>query len=1049
LVVGVGPLVGRDLPLLTLVAAARAAVNRRPLLVLVNGEPGVGKTALLTEAGELAARDGARVLWGQCWLSDGTPPYWPWTQVVRSAVDISPGGEWAGLVKVLGVAPGTERGAEASPTARFELFDSVARVLVHLSADAPVVVLLDDLHWADDASLELLEFLARHLHDAAVLLVGAYRDTEAPDILRRIPALAETIPLAGLNDDSVAELMAAVAGTAISPELARKVRQRTGGNPLFVRELTRLLASRADLSASDVALPVWLDTVRVTLESQLAALSPSCVAVLHVAAVLGSEFRLELLHPILADAGELPDLLAEAVRGKVLAVGPGVGVYRFSHDLFRETLYASLDPDERLRTHSHCARVLADLAGSGARIHPAEVAGHYLAAATTDPEAAGEAVAWCRRAAEDAVDRLAANDAVRYYHRALAVLDAGQLTAPAVRSALLLGLADAQVRAGDTLAARAVFGEAATLARRSGDAQSLARAALGVHDLGAPTGLSHAEPIALLTEAANVLAGQDSPLLSRVLASLARDMHHSWEPSQVAQAQALAEQAVSLARQLGDPSTLAHCLLALHDTIWRPASAADRLVIVEEVLGLARHARDQDLHTRALLLRATARLELNDPGGYHDLTKHCHQAEQSGPAHGRWQALSRRATLALIEGDIGAAAELSEQAARLGESIGEPDWPSVADGQLWECLRFTTGRRRYANIGHNGPILRRWPPWPALGLADDGELEQAEDLLANFDLDVGFRPGPRANPEPWSMAIVGEAVAAAGTRAQREEMYRRLLPLAGFHVVTGGCASYSGSFDHYLGLLAGALGHLDVAAGHFSDAITMHQRIGATAWAELTRHHLSQIREADAGPDRPPLLRDLGDTWEVSYAGRHAHLPDLKGLRDLATLIGNPGHPVHAVQLLTGAGPTAMARGEPVLDEAAKAAFRRRLQQQLEEDIDWSSERGDSDRAELARAEREALLHELKAAAGLLGRDRRLGDDTERARKTVSSRIRDTIGRIRRQQPELADHLEATVSTGIWCCYQLALGRVQRPPGSNQRLSVDQLERARSEEPGR
>jgi tetratricopeptide (TPR) repeat protein len=993
---------------------------------MVSGEPGVGKTALLTEAGERAARDGARVLWGQCWLSDGTPPYWPWTQVLRKAVNPSPGGKWTGLERVLGGASGAEPGAEASPTARFELFDTVAQTLVRLSGDAALVVLLDDLQWADDASLELLEFLARHLHDAAVLLVGAYRDTEAPDVLRRISALAETVPLAGLSDDGVTELMADISGTGISAELARKVRQRTGGNPLFVRELTRLLVAGTDLSADDVALPARLDTVTVTLESRLAALSPSCAAVLRVAAVLGSEFRLELLRLILDDAGELPDLLAEAAGGKVLAGGPGTEVYQFTHDLFRETLYASLDPGERLRTHARCARVLAGLAGSEAQISPAEVAGHYLAAATSGPEAAGEAVAWCRRAAEDAIDRLAAHDAVRHYRRALDVLDAGHLAAPADRSALLLGLADAQVRAGDTEAARAAFGEAATLARRCGDARSLARAALGVHDLGAPTGLSHAEPIALLTEAAGALDGTGSPLLPRVLASLARDMHHSWEAGQIAQARALAKQAVDLARQLDDPSTLAHCLLALHDTIWRPASAADRLTIVEEVLGLAPRVRGQDLYARALLLRAAARLELNDPGGYHDLAEHCRQAEKSGRAHGRWQALSRRATLGLIEGSIAAAADLSDQAARLGESIGEPDWPSVADGQLWEYLRFTTGRRRYADKGHNGPILATWPPWPALGLADDGEMQEASALLASFDLDAGFRPGPRSNPEPWSMAIVGEAVAAAGTTAQREEMYRRLLPLAGFHVVTGGCASYSGSFDHYLGLLAAALGHLDAATDHFDDAIAMHQRIGATAWAELTRRHLARMGEARAGADRPPVLRHLGDTWEVSYAGRLMHLPDLKGLHDLATLIANPGHPVHAVQLLTGAEPAPTARGDPVLDEAAKAAFRRRLRQ-LDEDIDWSTERGDGDRAELARTEREALLCELRAAAGLHGRDRRLGDATERARKTVSSRIRDTISRIQGHRPDLADHLQVSVSTGIWCCYQPAPRTPDRP----------------------
>jgi hypothetical protein len=222
----------------------------------------------------------------------------------------------------------------------------------------------------------------------------------------------------------------------------------------------------------------------------------------------------------------------------------------------------------------------------------------------------------------------------------------------------------------------------------------------------------------------------------------------------------------------------------------------------------------------------------------------------------------------------------------------------------------------------------------------DGELHQAAALLAGFDLDRGFRPGRRANPEPWSMAIVAEAVAAAGTAAQREEMYRRLTPLAGLHVISGGCAAYSGAYDHYLGLLAASLGHSLRAQVHFTAAATMHQQLGAAA--------------------------------------------------------------------LPGA--------DPVLDEQAKAAYRKRLTQ-LDDEIDNAGQYQDLYRAEHARLERKALLHELASAAGIGGRDRRLGDSAERARKTITSRIRDAIDRVQQHHPELARHLDGTISTGTWCCY--------------------------------
>jgi hypothetical protein len=195
----------------------------------------------------------------------------------------------------------------------------------------------------------------------------------------------------------------------------------------------------------------------------------------------------------------------------------------------------------------------------------------------------------------------------------------------------------------------------------------------------------------------------------------------------------------------------------------------------------------------------------------------------------------------------------------------------------------------------------------------------------------------------------------------------------------------------------------------------MHRTLGAAAWLALDRDRADRP-PGDRRDGGRPVLRAEGATWAVSYAGREVHLPDLKGLHDLAALLGRPGDPVHVLQLLTGAPPGAAPGADPILDERARASYRRRLAQ-LDTEIDDADHRNDPARAERARLEREALLAELAAATGRHGRDRRLGDATERARKTVTSRIRDTIARIQRQHPELGRHLDAAVTTGIWCAY--------------------------------
>jgi hypothetical protein len=232
-----------------------------------------------------------------------------------------------------------------------------------------------------------------------------------------------------------------------------------------------------------------------------------------------------------------------------------------------------------------------------------------------------------------------------------------------------------------------------------------------------------------------------------------------------------------------------------------------------------------------------------------------------------------------------------------------------------------------------------------------------------------------------------------------------LLPLAGTGAVVGGAAAFQGPVDLYLGLLATALGRPGRAAGHFRAGLAFAERLGAPAWARVTGEFLGAGNE----------FRRDGAVWHLRYAGRTASVPDGKGMHDLALLLATPGRAVPAGELIGLVAPVAGA--DEVLDATARVAYKARLTE-LETEIDEAAAAADLGRADRARTEREFLIHELAAATGLGGRARRLGDETEKARKTVTARIRHTIGRIARVHPELGEHLETSIRTGTRCSYQ-------------------------------
>jgi hypothetical protein len=1053
-------LVGRGEVLARLRRAVEEAAAGRGQVVLLTGDAGIGKTAVASAVADHARRAGAQVAWGSAWQGEGAPGYWPWVQVLRS---LDPGGRtWP---------PPAPAAEQAPAAARFQLFDELTSTLLARARQRPLLLVLDDLQWADPASLLLLDFLARRIRVAPLLVVGTYREPElAPEdpVARQVAEVAAgatVLPLAALSEAEVGGLMAAILGQEPEPALAADVRRRTGGNPFFVQQVTRLLLAQAAadgrVGAADAAgIPLG---VREAVGRRLARLSEGCAEVLTAAAVVGQEFSPALLASVTGRPGSaVTDLLEEAARARVLsAPAEPTGSWRFAHDLFREAVHQRLGAADAARLHLAVGRALQQQRAAGGGVSPALLAHHFVRAAAAG--GAGEAVAWSATAAEEATGRLAHEEAARHRQRALEVLEASGRADDPRRAErlleLLLELGAARRRTGDLAGSRQAYQRAAALARRGGDARRLALAALGLQAIGTrswPSLLDELVP--LLEEAAAALGEQPTPLRALVLAGLAREL--AWTGLDVERAAGLAEAAVAAARRAGDRATLAACLLAEHNVVWGPGNAAARLRLAGEVAELARAGGELELEAEARLLRAADLLERADPAVHAELAGFLRLAGTLRQPRLRYAALTRRALLAQLGGRLQEAERLVGEAAALARELGEPDAADVELSQLWE-LRGLQGRRAelpdrlLAALPDDSTEARGLL---AMVLLEQGDRDGAE-LAARPLLDAGSLGPARGRGWLVNASFGAELSAALRHRPACEGLLAALTPYAGEAAVAGAAIAFRGAVEHWLGVLAAALDRTAEARAHLERAVAVHERLGAVPWALRSRYELAGVRLA-AGEEREreqalaalaevaeqagrlglaelaglarerrrralevPVASGVfhrdGTLWTLGFAGTTVRMKDAKGLRDLAALLARPGQPLHAAELVAGSGaPAAGLRlgADEVLDERARRELRARLAD-LEEEVDEAERWFDPERAARARQERDALVDELAAAAGLGGRPRRLGDQAERARKTVTARIRDAVGRVERLHPALGEHLRASVTTGTFCAY--------------------------------
>jgi tetratricopeptide (TPR) repeat protein len=967
--------VGRDRDLAELVRVWEEAAAGRGRTVLIGGEPGIGKTRLADELVAIVRAKGGRVLWGRGWQDAGAPAYWPWVQILRALLRsveaegarADPGADLADLATIAREVSELTGAPHPAPSddpdiARFRLFDSISGSLVLASASGPILLVLDDLHAMDTPSLLLLRFVSGSQRDSPLLIVATYRDlglgpsdplAETLGELAREPTV-RLLTLGGLDADAIADLVEAGGVRRPDTRTVTALGRRTGGNPLFLKEATRLLRTDVEtdprLDTSRLVTPI---AIREVIERRIGHIDAAVADSLRRAAALGPEFDAERLGPLGPYSAEvLDELLTAAVNAGILTeVGPS-GRFRFTHDLIRQALYDGIPPAARRRLHRQIAASLE--AGPSSPAHLPELAYHTFAGLEGGDSTM--AVRYAEEAGRAAASALAYEEASRLFRMALEAL---RLGGDDDRTAceLLLSLGDSEARAGGSEAAREVFLEAAAIARRLRDGARLARAALGYGGRFVWT-RAGADPhlVPLLREALDGLDGAEPDLEVRALARLACAYRSS--PSLRDASDELTARALRIARRLGDPATLSYALVGRFWATYWPENPAERLDIAHELVAVADGANDAE---RAIDGHWALYLAYTDLGRQLEARAELAIVERAArglrqPTH-VWPLETYETVLALLEGPLDRAEALVEAEIRPHEVN------LIRDGVSTTRIHRFLLRREQGRSGEEEATVREsivefpWYPFHraalALLLVDTGRLDEARvvfDELAHDRFAALYRDCE------WflGMGLVAEACVGLRDAASADVLYDQLRPFAGRHAVAHAEGSL-GCIDRYLGLLAACSGRLDVGVDHLEAAIEMNLRLGARPWAAHAQADLADVLRQRAGPGdearaealeasaleaatasgltalhdlllerqepRPDTrarlaagasgvgqgtaaLRREGEYWHVRFGADSFTLRDAKGIRYLALLLATPGREIPSLDLVRLASPT-------------------------------------------------------------------------------------------------------------------------------------------------
>jgi class 3 adenylate cyclase len=890
--------VGREPEIRDLRSALDAAVSGRGRIVTITGEAGVGKSRLAAEVATYAKLRGAQALVGRALEDEGAPVYWPWIQVIRGYIQDRDGTALHAVMgmgathiatvvpEVRSILPDLPEPPTLEPEqARFRLFDAVTGLLANASRIKPLIVVLEDLNWADKPSLMLLQFVARSVPDMRILLVGTVRDEDLEGDHAMAELLAELgrargssrVRLRGLSYDEAKEMIEAIAGQRLdSPDeraLVRAVQEESKGNPYFVEEIIRHLRESGTVyrrggrwvsgakRVEDLGIPAG---IREIISQRLARLSTDCRRTLALAAAIGREFPSKILESVAGQRTEaVSRALDEALAAEMIHSDEG-GRYIFEHPVMREILYGELDANERLDLHDRIGTALEAFYDDDLESHLGEIARHLAAGAEAgDP---GKAMDFAWWAGEHAAALHAYDDAAKHFERALALFERTPDEEPRRRCELLIALGDARWRAGETEAARKAHRQAADLARKLQFADAYARAALGYG--GGPGGLEVSDKpdstlVGMLQTALDLLPARDTALRVRVMSRLAVELYLS---DDIAERESLASEAVAMAERIGEPRIE---LLALYSRAWArmgPDEIDAQAQMAAEIVARARALQDLDMEFRGHHFRLNALLQLGDIPGVEAEIAACKRiADESRQPYYLWQAEAFAAMQALMEARFEEGERLAEHALALGQH-GHAESATVVFGAHQFFVHWGRGTLGELAEGAEGLAANyprsAWPAGLALVYAEGGERDKAARSIARLARD-GFASIRRDANFLTALCCLSMACQDLDDERSAGPLYELLAPYAErcTSVLTG--SGFMGSNHDYLGLLCCIQGRWSEAVEHFERGLEIDGSTGARVLEPRIRLAYARALLAN-GSERQEALRQLERGLEVA-----------------------------------------------------------------------------------------------------------------------------------------------------------------------------------------